>query len=154
MANELWHSYEEGKTIYALIWKKTDDKVFDQADGGDTFETYVEANIDNYDVAMTNQGDGASGYSDYYTADFPSVIVTAGVYRIQILLRVGGTINADNDIVIAQGEFYWNGDREIDGYADYVDKNTVVNVYDDRDGGVGREGITSTGRLVTEGGDC
>ncbi len=113
MANEIWNSFEEGNTLYALIWRKSDDKVYDVVAGSNTFEVYVEANIDNYDTVLTNQGDGVGGFSNYYTADFPSDI-TAGVYRVQIYQQVGGSISADDDIEIAQGEIYWDGTAEID----------------------------------------
>jgi hypothetical protein len=108
LANEIWHSYEEGLTLYALIWRKTDDKIYDAVAGSGTFDTYTDADIDDYDVALTNHVD-----SDYYSADFPSGIAS-GTYRIQIMRQVGGSIDADADIAVAQGEFYWDGTTEID----------------------------------------
>ena len=105
--NELWHNFPSGDTLDAYIFKKTDDTVFDQADGGDTFEAWVDGNVANYDIPMTDQG------GDYYTVDFPTVITTAGVYRIAIARRVGGTA-AVGDKRIAQGEIYWSGTAEED----------------------------------------
>lgn len=107
MANEIWHNFPSGDNLDAYVFKKENDQVFDQADGGDTFEVWADGNVLNYDIPMTDQG------GDHYTVDFPSVITTAGVYRIAIALRAGGTA-AVGDRRIAQGELYWDGSSEID----------------------------------------
>jgi hypothetical protein len=107
MANEIWHSYDETKTLYALIWRQTDDKVYDAVAAANTFDTYTDTDIDDYDIPLTNHAD-----SDYHSVDFPSDI-TVGVYRVQVFDQVGGSINADDDIVVAQGEIYWDGSAEL-----------------------------------------
>ncbi len=107
MANEIWHTYEEAKTLYALIWRKLDDKIYDVVAGSDTFETYTDANIDNYDLLLTNQVD-----SDYYSVDFPAGI-SAEIYHVQVMRQVGGTIDADADVGVAQGVMEWDGSNEI-----------------------------------------
>jgi len=107
MANEIWHTYEEGLTLYALIWRKTDDKIYDVVAGSDTFDTYTDADIDTYDLVLANAAD-----SDYYSVDFPSGI-SAGVYRVQVMRQIGGSIDADDDTGVAQGEIYWDGTNEI-----------------------------------------
>ncbi len=107
MANEIWHSRDEADTLYALIWRKTDDKVYDAAAASNTFDTYTDADILDYDVPLTNHAD-----SDYHSADFPSDIA-AGVYRVQILKQDGGAIDADADRVVGQGEMNWDGSAEI-----------------------------------------
>ena len=33
MSNEIWHTYQEGLVLYALIWRKTDDKIISQRPG-------------------------------------------------------------------------------------------------------------------------
>ena len=107
MANEIWHSADETWTLYALIWRQTDDKVYDAVAAANTFDTYTDADILDYDVPLTNQAD-----SDYHSVDFPGDI-TVGVYRVQVFLQVGGAIDADLDLPIAQGEIYWDGSAEI-----------------------------------------
>ena len=107
MANEIWHSADETWTLYALIWRQTDDKVYDAVAAANTFDTYTDADILDYDVPLTNQAD-----SDYHSVDFPGDI-TAGVYRVQVFLQVGGAIDADLDYAIAEGEIYWDGSAEI-----------------------------------------
>lgn len=107
MANEIWHSYDEAFGLYALIWRKTDDKVWD--DTAEAWDTYTDLDLDDYIVPMTNHVD-----SDYHTADFPTAIAT-GVYRVQIMLVVDPPLpDADADIAVAQGEIYWDGSAEID----------------------------------------
>ena len=105
MANEIWHSFDEAETLYALIWRKTDDKIWNNTDG--TFDTYTDADIDKYDIPLANQVD-----SDYHSVDFPSAIAE-GTYRVQIMLIDGGAIDADADFAVAQGEIYWAGNSEI-----------------------------------------
>lgn len=159
MANEIWNSFEEGKTLYALIWRKTDDKVYDVVAGSDTFDTYADADIDTYDVVLANLDD-----SDYYSVDFPSGI-SAGTYRVQILWQIGGSIDADADEVIAHGEIDWDGTAEItpstintkidtlDTNVDLVlvEQQRVNNVYDETGEAVGAvgDGVES---LITH--DC
>jgi hypothetical protein len=110
MANELYHSYDEARTLYALIWRKSDDKIWNNTDG--TFDTYTDADIDKYDVVLENIVD-----SDWHTADFPSAIAK-GVYRAQIMLISGSSIDADADLPVAQGEIYWGGSQEINEFTE------------------------------------
>ena len=108
MANEIWHSADETWVVYALVWRKTDDKVWNDTDS--QFDTYTDADILKYDVPLTNHVD-----SDYHTANFPSAI-GAGVYRVQVMLQVGGAIDADLDYAIGQGEIYWDGTSELNPF--------------------------------------
>ena len=124
MANEIWTKYPSGNSLDAYIFKQTDDKVFDQSDGGDTFEAWEDGNVLNYDNPMTDQGDG------YYTVDFPAVITTLGVYRVVIKVRAGaGAAVADKGV--AQGEIYWSGTAEQTIQTIVITNNTTTNVYDE-----------------------
>jgi len=147
MANEIYWSFGEEYTLYALIWRKTDDKVWNNTD--ETWDTYTDADIDKYDVVLTNHVD-----SDYHSVDFPAAITTAGVYRVQVVWQVGGGIDADLDIVVANGELHWDGSAEIDLTAINNDQNIVTNVYDETEGVSGGQSLTSTGVLTQESGDC
>lgn len=126
MANEIWHNYDESETLYALIFRKSDDKVYDAAAAADTFDTYTDADILDYDVPLTNHAD-----SDYHTADFPSDI-SRGVYRVVIMRQIGDAIDADIDVAIAQGELHWSGTEEMDIYTLTENLNMVLNIYDER----------------------
>ena len=105
MANEIWKTYEEGLNLYALIWRKTDDKIWDV--GTSTWDTYTDADIDDYDLPLVNQVD-----SDYYSVDFPSAI-TIGTYHVQVMRR-DGAIDADADVGVGEGVIYWDGTAEQD----------------------------------------
>ena len=126
ISNEIYHSFDEGNTLYALIWRKSDDKVWNNTDS--TFDTYTDADIDKYDVVLANQVD-----SDYYSVDFPSAITSTALqaYRVQIMKQVAGGINADNDIPIAQGEIQWDGSSEVDIGTINITQSSVTNIYED-----------------------
>ena len=104
--NEIWHTYQEGIVLYALTWRKTDDLIWNVGDS--SWDTYTDVDIDEYDLVLANQAD-----SDYYSVDFPSGI-GAGVYHVQIMRQIGGTIDADADTGVAQGVMEWDGSNEID----------------------------------------
>lgn len=130
MSNEIYHSFEEGTTLYALIWRKSDDKVWNNTDS--TFDTYTDDDIDKYDVVLTNIGTGGKE-GDYYSVDFPSAITDSELqsYRVQIMKQVGGSINAGNDIAVAQGEIYWDGTKESDIGTITITQTTVTNNYNE-----------------------
>lgn len=107
MPNEIYHSFEEGNTLYALIFRKTDDKVYDEDAGSGAFVTYTDADILKYDVPLANIAD-----SNYYTVDFPAGIAE-GIYRVQIFNQAAGSPHADNDREIAHGEIEWDGTVEV-----------------------------------------
>lgn len=121
MPNEIYMTYDEGNTLYALIWRKTDDLVWNDLAGA--FETYTDADIDEYDIPLANQVD-----SDYYSVDFPAAITVEGNYRVQIMLQAGA-IDADADFGIAQGEIQWGGTSEVTLLTLSVGEVKVVNIY-------------------------
>ncbi len=122
--NEIWHTFEEGNILYALIWRQTDDKVWNNTDS--QFDVYTDVDIDKYDVVLANQTD-----SDYYSVDFPSVI-EAGIYRVQVMKQAGGSIDADADMGVAQGELYWNGSSEQNFNTLSAQGSRVLNKYPTR----------------------
>ena len=121
MANEIYATYNEGADLYALIWRKSDDTVWNGLSSA--FEPYTDADIDEYDVPLTNHVD-----SDYYSVDFPAAITTSGAYRVQIMLRPGA-IDADADFGIAQGEIQWGGTSEVTLLTLSSGASKVLNVY-------------------------
>jgi ribosome-associated translation inhibitor RaiA len=104
LANEIYATFEEGNTLYALIWRKSDNKVWNDTEG--QFDIYTDVDIDKYDVVLVNQAD-----SDYYSIDFPVAITDEDAYRVQIMLQEGA-IDADDDTGLFQGEIQWNGESE------------------------------------------
>ncbi len=130
MAKEIWDSYDEAGILYALVWRKSDDKIYDRVAAANTFDTYTDADIATYNVELSNIVD-----SDYHSVDFPSDI-TSGVYRIQIMLQdsaVADTPHADNDLPVAQGELFWDGTTEIDLFSAVNVGGRILNVYDERE---------------------
>ncbi len=122
MSNEIWHTFDETETLYAIIWRQTDDKVWNNTDS--TFDTYTDADIDKYDVPLANQVD-----SDYHSVDFPSAITTSGTYRVQIMQQVGGSLDADNDVGVGQGEIFWGGTSEVTILSTSAEGSKVLNEY-------------------------
>lgn len=112
--------------MYALIWRKSDDKVWNNTDS--QFDTYTDVDIDKYDVVLANQVD-----SDYYSVDFPAAITDSATqtYRVQVMLQAGGSIDADLDTAIAQGEIYWDGTSEVDIGTISITNQTVQSIYDE-----------------------
>lgn len=139
-----------------MIWRQSDNKVYDRVAAANTFDTYTDADIATYNVELTNLAD-----SDYHAVTFPADI-TVGVYYVQIMLQdsaVADTPHADNDEAVAQGVMHWDGAAEIDtttldttieddvigaagdtleslsGQLDdvTVDQNKLTNVYDETD---------------------
>lgn len=151
MANEIWCFHDEGATLYALIFDKDDDKVWNNTD--ETWDTYTDDDIDKYDIVLANQGT-VGKKSDYYSVDFPAAITDEGTYRVVIMLQVGGSIDADDDEAAHQGEIHWDGEEEINLMYLNTRQNMILNIYDDTCDGDGGATITSLGRLVVEGGDC
>ena len=122
MANEIYAKYSSGNNLDAYIFRKTDDKVFDQSDGAETFETWVDGNVLNYDNPMTDQGDG------FYSVDFPSIITTEGEYRVVVKLRSGANA-AVGDTGLFQGDIQWGGTTEVTLLSLSIGNARVVNVY-------------------------
>lgn len=80
MANELETPYQGTATLYAIIRRTSDGKVWN----GSAFETFVDGSVASYDVPLTSQG------GDYYAADFPDDI-DAGTYRALYYVQAGGS---------------------------------------------------------------
>ena len=106
MAGEIYSTYPEGSTLYAVVRRQSDGYV--NINGGNTFEAWVDANFLNgdYDITLTD-GDG-----NYYFADFPTTITTEDKYVVYIFVQVGG-VPADGDWVLSQAWFGWDGTAEI-----------------------------------------
>lgn len=97
MANELRANYNGTATLYAVVRRRSDTYAWN----GSTFETWANANIATYDVALTSAG------GDLYAADFPSGI-DAGYYIVDYYQQVAGT-PAITDYRIDGELIYWTG---------------------------------------------
>ena len=101
MANELNITVEgDDLTVYALIRRKSDAKVWDVANT--TWATWADGSIGDYDVAFTSR-DG-----DMYQATFPTDIDAGTVVRVHYYSQ-SGAAPAITDLLLAAKEFSWNG---------------------------------------------
>lgn len=101
MAGEIQATDTHGNTLYAQV-RNSVGQIWNTASS--VFQTYVTANIADYDVALTEQGT-ASGF---YAGTFPTGITTAGTYSVTVLRRAGGS-PAETDSVVAAGNIEWSG---------------------------------------------
>ncbi len=95
-------------TVYALIrnasglvWQTT----------SSTFVTYTDANLANYDVALTEEGTS----SGYYVGDFPTAITTAGTYTATIWKQAGGAPATTDTMMGVIDALVWTGSAVDDG---------------------------------------
>jgi len=86
-------------TLYAHLWNNVG-QIYNTVAAA--FETYLTANVADYDVAMTEQGTA----SRFYRGNFPAV--AAGYYHVTIQQRVGAS-PAEADPYVGDGEHFWNG---------------------------------------------
>jgi hypothetical protein len=100
MAGEIQiHHAETAVTLYAHLWDKTG-QIYNTATPG--FESYLTANVGDYDIAMAEKGTA----SRFYAGDMPSV--AAGRYYLTVQKRAGGS-PAESDEVVGTGDGFWNG---------------------------------------------
>ena len=127
MSNEIWHSYPSGNNLYALVFRKSDDFIWDVGDSAfEAVGTWNDARAGECDIVMTDQG------GDYYTVDFPSAITdtTLQAYRTEVRVRAGGSPDTD-DRPVAQGEIQWDGTSEVDIGTINITQSTVTNIYNE-----------------------
>lgn len=124
MANEIWHHFTTGLTLYARIRRRTDLQVYDVDAGGNNFEAWADASVTTYDLPLTDE-DGS-----FYVVDFPSGI-SAGVYDVGIFLQSGGD-PVIGDAAVAEGVMYWDGSAEINARTlDTLINDDVIGADDD-----------------------
>ena len=126
MAGEIWSTYPEGSDLYAVIRRKADGFVYDNVAGSDTFEAWVDGNLANYVIPLTDQ-DG-----NYYDADFPAGITIEDAYTVYIFVQ-NGVSPADGDWVLSQAEFSWDGEEEITPVTLNAGFNQVNNVFEEEE---------------------
>jgi len=85
--------------LYACIFNELK-QVYDLA--GASWVTWDDANIDNYDIALSENGGGG-----LYFADFP--VIAAGIYTV--VVYQGSQIAGDD--VVGSGVMNWDGTAEV-----------------------------------------
>lgn len=108
MANEIYHNYLTGKTLYVCRFRRDGEVFLANASASEVWGT-AGRDADDYDVVMTETN---TGNSMHYLADFDaSENINEGTYRISIYEQATG-IPLDSDVAIAQGEIVWTGVEE------------------------------------------
>jgi hypothetical protein len=95
---ELQYSALAAANYYALIFNGSA-----QVWNGAAFETFVDANIGNYDLPMTQEGTA----SLIYTADVPAL--AAGRYSAIVKTRAGGSPSISDALAGGPWTFDWDG---------------------------------------------
>lgn len=120
MANEVSTSYTSGVTMYGIVFRKSDAKVWHPtAEDWETHGTGSRTNADYNAVAMTEQG--ASGY---YIGDFPTDITTAALYDVQLREQAGAT-PANSDTIVDTVKIDWTGTAAVE---EEVVEETVTSI--------------------------
>lgn len=104
MANELVVSHSIGKTVYAIIFSKTTNYIYDVGDAAmEAVGTWNNTRAGACDTALTERGAG------YYTANFPTL--AADTFRV-IYFEQAGASPATTDLKIGEDEIRWTGTDE------------------------------------------
>ena len=104
MANEITHNYTTGLTLYFCCFQPDGDVFLTGGASDEVWGTGARTAAD-YDEAMVEEAT-----SGHYKGSM--TVAVAGVYQIAVYLQAGAN-PVDADIVIAQGEIYWDGSAEI-----------------------------------------
>jgi hypothetical protein len=107
MSNELTITSNEGYNVYVLL-RDDSGKVYQTTTN--TFVTYQTADRVNYDIPLTDSGDG------FFVGDFPTAWTTAGTYFGVGFRRIGAA-PADSDPILATATINWNGTSEVPAFA-------------------------------------
>ena len=100
MANEIKISYEAGSTLYFRVYNSTG-----QLWNGSAFEAWNAANVDDYDIVLTDKSSGE------YLGDFPTT--AAGTYGI-VAFDQAGVSPVISDIPVSPiGVIIWDGTAEV-----------------------------------------
>lgn len=99
MSNEIPFAFDKDFTLYARVFNSTG-----QVWNGSAFEDWVDGNVGNYDISLTDKSSGQ------YIGDFPTI--AAGRYKVNIYEQAGAN-PAIADTVVGHGEILWDGTSEI-----------------------------------------
>lgn len=101
MASQILMGYLTGQNLYAIVQRVSDGHYWRTTTGA--FGAYNAAAWSDYDTPLVENG--ASGT---YQAPFPAGITTAGLYRVELRLRAGGS-PAVSDPILVDEQWDWSG---------------------------------------------
>jgi len=99
MADEIIFAFDKDSTLYTRAFNSSG-----QVWNGSSFEDWVDGNVGNYDISLTDKSSGQ------YIGDFPTT--AAGRFKVNVYLQAGGS-PAITDTVVGTGEILWDGTSEI-----------------------------------------
>jgi len=100
MAREIISYYTGSASLYAIIRRTSDAKVWDTTTSA--FVTWADGDIANYDLALSSDG------GDMYHVDWPTAMAAGNTCRYVVYARAGAT-PATTDSIVSSKELYWNG---------------------------------------------
>ncbi len=115
MANEIIFAFDKGFTLYARVFNASG-----QVWNGSAFEDWVDGNVGNYDISLTDKTSGQ------YIGDFPTI--AAGRYKVNIYDQASAN-PAIADTVVGSGEILWDGTSEIFG----ADEDDITDAHETTD---------------------
>lgn len=105
MAHEIRTDYQPNETnVYACVFKNDAGTIKVNIAGGDTWEVFDDANIETYDIALTERGDE----SGKFTGTFP--VIAAG--RYDVVIYQGDKAEGTTQTVIGGEVMVWLGTAE------------------------------------------
>ena len=120
MAEEVKHNHVTGMTLYFCRFIQSNSNVMLANPATNEVWGTGGRDADDYDVQMSEEGG-----SGHYTGDFASGgTIAAGTYSIAVYNQAGCS-PVDSDIVIAQGEIYWDGTAEDNIYTISVEVDAI-----------------------------
>ena len=135
MANELRITWTTGKTLYGVVFRETDDKVWYPVEA--VFETAGTGGRTISDYTAVVLSETPAGFCRY-VGDFPTAITTAGVYDVQVRVQ-GGLTPVSTDQRAGMIAHSWSG---------------AVTIEEEEPGGTGEGGmITEIQHLTGHVGD-
>lgn len=108
MSDEVTHNHVSGLNLYVCRFQQNGDVFLTDGASDEVWGTGGRDAAD-YDVAMTEEAN-----SGHYKCDFDAGSnIGAGVYQVTVYVRDGANPPANGDVILAQGEIYWNGTNEL-----------------------------------------
>ena len=113
MANEVKISHLKGSTLYFRVFNSTGQA---WSTVGSAFETWVDGNVANYDIALTDKSSGE------YIGSYPTT--ASGTYYVIAYLQAGGAPAITDVAVSSISAIKWTGSAE-ETLSDQIDDITT-----------------------------
>jgi hypothetical protein len=105
MPNEIAQSHPEAGTLYALVYRESDEFIWNENTGAlEAVGTWDNTRIQDCAIPMLPSG-------DMHFADFPTAITDVALFKVQCRVNASGTPGSEDitDWIKSQGEITWDG---------------------------------------------